>query len=265
VRPRSSLRPDRADIARCLTVAVFLIIGLAPGSSSAATCDELAGRTVQIAGTYVPVEKAYARTFVFAMLLDCGGTKEVVTVQRSTGNLPVCQARQQVDVVGTLIWNKALVDGHFEINDPSSVVCRATAPVATKETAQRQPAPAVPRPGSPAGAESPPAQIKAVGSSVWIGRYHDSRGVGDVILTLVRGESTVSGTWKLRTGGGGPLTGLLEPGGLRMLLRMENIAPECPGTFEGSADVTDTTLVATYHGKDCQGGVTEGRLELRKQ
>ena len=46
---------------------------------------------------------------------------------------------------------------------------------------------------------------------------------------------------------------------------LENIASECPGTFEGAADVTDAMLVATYHGKDCEGGVTEGRLDLRKQ
>ena len=60
------------------------------------------------AGTYVPTESTYARTFVFAMLLDCHGTSEVVTVQRSTGNLPVCEVRQPVEVVGRLIWNKAL-------------------------------------------------------------------------------------------------------------------------------------------------------------
>lgn len=85
------------------------------------------------------------------------------------------------------------------------------------------------------------------------------------MFTLVHGESMVSGTWKIRTGGGGPVTGTIEPGGRRMTLRMENVAPECPGTFEGSAEISDTTLVATYHGKDCEGSVTSGRLELRSQ
>ena len=45
-------------------------------------------------------------------------------------------------------------------------------------------------------------------------------------------------------------------------LRMENIAPECPGTFEGSAEIIETTLIGTYRGKDCEGDVTGGRLEL---
>lgn len=88
---------------------------------------------------------------------------------------------------------------------------------------------------------------------MWVGRYQDSRGAGDVTFTLVRGESTVSGTWQLRTGGGGPITGTLEPDGRRMAFRMENIAGGCPGTFDGSSDITDTTLVASYRGKDLRG------------
>jgi len=48
-----------------------------------------------------------------------------------------------------------------------------------------------------------------------------------------------------------------------MQLRMENIAPECPGTFEGAGELDDTSLVATYRGNDCEGAVTEGKLELR--
>ena len=97
------------------------------------------------------------------------------------------------------------------------------------------------------------------------GLIDQTRGAGDVTFTLVRGESTVSGTWKLRTGGGGPITGLLDETGRQMQLRMENIAPECPGIFEGSAELNDTSMVATYRGRDCEGTVTSGRLELRPQ
>ena len=78
----------------------------------------------------------------------------------------------------------------------------------------------------------------------------------------MRGESAVSGTWQLRTGGGGPLTGTLEAGGRRLQLRMENTAPECPGLVEGWMEISDTTLIGTYHGQDCQGPVSNGRLEL---
>jgi hypothetical protein len=75
----------------------------------------------------------------------------------------------------------------------------------------------------------------------------------------------MSGTWKFRTGGSGPITGLIEAGGRRVQLRMENIAPECPGTFDGSAEISDTAMMATYRGKDCVGAVTDGKLELRPQ
>jgi len=44
---------------------------------------------------------------------------------------------------------------------------------------------------------------------------------------------------------------------------MENVAAECPGTFEGTAEMSDTTLVGTYGGRDCVGAVSSGRLELR--
>jgi hypothetical protein len=44
---------------------------------------------------------------------------------------------------------------------------------------------------------------------------------------------------------------------------MENTAPECPAVFEGSMEISQTGLVGTYHGRDCEGPVTDGRLELR--
>ena len=122
--------------------------------------------------------------------------------------------------------------------------------------------------GKPATQASPPAQepprveARAAATSLWTGRYQDTRGAGEVTFSLVRGQSTVSGTWKLRTGGGGPLTGIVQAGGRRIEIRMENIAPECPAMFEGSVEISERTLVGAYHGKDCEGPVTDGRLEL---
>jgi len=115
---------------------------------------------------------------------------------------------------------------------------------------------------TPRAQEPPRVEARAPATSVWIGRYQDSRGAGEVTFSLVRGQSMVSGTWRLRTGGGGPLTGVVQAGGRRLDLRMENVAPECPGMFEGSAEISENALIGTYHGKDCQGPVTDGRLEL---
>ena len=110
---------------------------------------------------------------------------------------------------------------------------------------------------------SPPRQGDATAATVWVGRYQDSRGSGDVTLSIVRGATTVSGTWKARTGGGGPITAMADGSGHRLQLRMENTATECPATFEGWAEITDSTFTANYRGKDCEGPVSDGRLELR--
>lgn len=275
----------RARAVRHVLAAVVLLIVVAPRPSQATACDDWLRQTRPLTGSYVPVRELYARAFVFAMLVDCKGSREVVTVQRATGTLPVCEPRQPVEVVGKLVWNKTLVEGHYEITDPSSVTCRSAAlqatnvpapsvgPEATNASttsiAAKAASESTPHDSRllvpPAPAQPPRTQARVIGPSVWVGRYQDSRGVGDVTFTLLRGESTVSGTWKLRTGGGGPITGVLEAGGHRMQFRMENIAPECPGMLEGSSDITETTLVAIYRGKDCEGSVTDGRLELRVQ
>jgi len=115
----------------------------------------------------------------------------------------------------------------------------------------------------PPSTASPRRQGDATGVTVWVGRYQDSRGSGDVTFSIARGATTVSGTWKARTGGGGPITAVAEGSGHRLQLRMENTAPECPATFEGWAEITDTTFTASYRGKDCEGPVSDGRFELR--
>jgi len=126
-----------------------------------------------------------------------------------------------------------------------------------------RPPPAAPETLSSAAVVAPRASSAITGAREWVGRYRDSRGEGELSLALVRGESSLSGTWKLRTGGGGPITGVLESGGKRFQLRMENIAPDCPGVFDGWAEISETAFIAAYHGKDCAGPVSDGRLELR--
>jgi hypothetical protein len=115
-----------------------------------------------------------------------------------------------------------------------------------------------------APAKSPvPAESKITGTSVWVGRYRDSRGDGEVMFSLVRREATLSGIWKLRTGGGGPFNATVAAHGGKLTFRMENTAPECPGAFEGWAEIGEATMVGAYHGTDCEGVVSDGRLDLR--
>jgi hypothetical protein len=245
---------------RIVVVAFTMVVG--PATTWAGACDDKLGETVQVTGAYVVARQAYAQAFVFGMRLDCHGQQELVTVQRSTGDLPVCSPEQPVEVVGKLVWNRALVDGHYEINNPSKVVCVPQAQAESKAAEPRAVPPTAPV-ASTTKVEPRRVEAKGVASSLWIGRYQDSRGAGEMTFTLVVGTSTVSGTWTLRTGGGGPVAGTLEGDGRRLQFRMENLAPECPGTFEGVAEVNDNTLVGTYHGQDCQGAVSDGRVDLR--
>lgn len=107
-----------------LLLPLCLMATLVAPAHAAGACDEWLRKTVRATGTYLPAEEPYSRPFAFGLSLDCRGTRERVTVERSTGSLPVCERGQQVEVTGKLIWNKALVAGHYEINNPKSVVCR---------------------------------------------------------------------------------------------------------------------------------------------
>ncbi|HEV2546247.1 MAG TPA: hypothetical protein VGU20_02830 [Stellaceae bacterium] len=107
-------------------IILLLPLSLAACAQSArggGACDQWLRQTVRATGTYLPAEEPYARSYVFALDLDCNGKLERVTVERGTGNLPICQTGQQVEVTGRLAWNRALVAGHYEINNPQSVIC----------------------------------------------------------------------------------------------------------------------------------------------
>jgi hypothetical protein len=267
IRARECLMKASNLAVRHLIMLAVAVAILAPRPSLAVGCADWVQTSVHTTGTYVPAEQAYARPFAFGLSFDCNGSPVTLTVQRAMGGLPICEARQSVEVVGTLSVSSKLMGSVYQIIDPTSVKCLTTArsgPSAAERPATAPPVQVAP----PARAEAPRADASspppmALGPSAWVGRYTDNRGTGEITFTLMRGESTVSGTWKMRTGGGGPVTGLAESSGGRVQLRLENIAADCPGLLEGSAEITDSTFTATYQGRDCQGEVTGGRLEMR--
>jgi hypothetical protein len=120
---------------RAVVAAGVFVAMMAPALASAASCDDKVGEITHMTGTYVTVAQNYAKAFVFALRVDCQGRPALITVQRSTGYLPVYAADQTVEVVGKLLWNRALVDGHYEINNPSKVIC---VPVARTQTEAAQ-------------------------------------------------------------------------------------------------------------------------------
>lgn len=88
-------------------------------------CQQWVGQTIRAQGAYFPADESYARRYAFALKMNCDGSREdIVTVQRSTGGLPICANGQPVEVIGKLTWNRALVDPHYEINSPQTVTCR---------------------------------------------------------------------------------------------------------------------------------------------
>ncbi len=100
------------------------------------------------------------------------------------------------------------------------------------------------------------------GMEVWVGRYRDSRGEGEIALSLVRREATMYGVWQLRTGGGGPVKASIWEDGETFAFRMENTAPECPGLYRGVGKLGEKAIFGHYEGKDCEGKVSDGRLNL---
>jgi hypothetical protein len=141
------------------------------------------------------------------------------------------------------------------------------------------PAPAAPTPAKPgstapapgaareAGGSPPPQAALATPApgvpSTWVGRYRDSRGEGDLTMMIIRSATGLTGTWRLRTGGGGVLSAVAQGGDSRLQLRMENKTSECPGELEGWVEMRDAVLIGAYHGRDCDGPVSDGRFDVR--
>ncbi len=86
-----------------------------------------------------------------------------------------------------------------------------------------------------------------------------------MMFSFVQSGATLSGTWKLRTGGGGSLKAAVEEGGRRLTFQLRNGSSECAGTFEGWAEVSEEAMIGAYHGSDCEGTVSDGRIDLRRR
>ncbi len=112
------------------------------------------------------------------------------------------------------------------------------------------------------GKASPLESSKTLSTEVWVGRYQDSRGEGEIEFSLVRRAATLYGVWQLGTGEGGPVKASIWEDGETFAFRMENTAPECPGLYRGVGKLGKKTIFGHYQGKDCEGKVSDGRLEL---
>ncbi len=115
------------------------------------------------------------------------------------------------------------------------------APVAAGASARResQPIREVQPPGEP------------LTRSEWIGRYRDSRGEGEIALTLTQDGSACGGTWRLRTGGSGTFAGTLAADGrlptkgIEFLIAEEMRAGNVRGEY-AAADLTDLTFIEYF-------------------
>src|SRR5215472_14643009 len=153
----------------CLIVLVAAAAILAPSPSLAVGCADWVQTSVHTTGTYLPAEQAYARPFAFGLTFDCNGSPVTLTVQRAMGGLPVCEARQSVEVVGTLSVSSKLMGSVYQIIDPTSVKCLTTAS-SGPSAAERPPVTPPVQVTPPARAETPRAETpsppaKALGPS----------------------------------------------------------------------------------------------------
>ncbi|MBI3780151.1 MAG: hypothetical protein HY278_03705 [candidate division NC10 bacterium] len=136
--------------------------------------------------------------------------------------------------------------------------------------------PAQPRPEAPAPAEAsgrarsqPSHEVQPRGGlptqSAWSGRYRDTRGEGEIALTLMEDGSALGGTWRFRTGGSGTFAGTLAPDGRTPSFSMRVGDRECVATVEGVAAYAGDRISGSYRGADCHGAVGDGRLDLWKR
>lgn len=139
-----------------------------------------------------------------------------------------------------------------------------------------QESPAQPRPEAPTPAEAsarspsaPSHEVQPRGEpptrSGWVGRYRDSRGEGEIAITLTQDGSARGGTWRLRTGGSGTFAGTLATDGRTLSFLMRGGDRECLATLEGIAEYAGDRIIGSYRGIDCHGAVEDGRLDLRKR
>lgn len=112
------------------------------------------------------------------------------------------------------------------------------------------------------GKASPLESSKTLSTEVWVGRYQDSRREGEIELSLVRRAATLYGVWQLETGEGGPVRASIWEDGETFAFRMENTAPECPALYRGVGKLGEKSIFGHYRGKDCEGKVSDGRLDL---
>ncbi len=174
----------------------------------------------------------------------------------ASSNVPRLSGRLLTSLVGATVFGVAALSGCTPLPgaslDPVYLKLGNRPPLISPIP----PAPSAPAPSSPLQTSNP---------TVWVGRYRDSRGEGEITFSFVQSGAGLSGTWKLRTGGGGPLKATVEAGGGRLTFQLEHGSPDCAGAFEGWAEVSEEAMVGAYHGSDCEGAVSDGRIDLRRR
>ncbi len=119
------------------------------------------------------------------------------------------------------------------------------------------------------GSSAPSHEVQPRGEaptrSEWIGRYRDSRGDGEITLTLTQDGTAHGGTWRLRTGGSGTFSGIVASDGRTLSFSMRGGDQECLATLEGIAEYAGDRIIGSYRGTDCHGAVADGHLDLQKR
>ena len=167
---------------------------------------------------------------------------------------------------GPLFWGHR--GGSGELHSPARGVPGSSVPALGLPRAEERSA--QPRGEAPAPAEASARAPSQPGRelqsrSEWIGWYRDSRGEGEIALTLTQDESAHGGTWRLRTGGSGTFAGIVSPDGRTLSFSMRGGDRECVATLEGIAEYAGDRIIGSYRGTDCRGAVAGGRLDLRKR
>lgn len=96
----------------------------------------------------------------------------------------------------------------------------------------------------------------------WAATFADSVSSGRLSFVLLQDGKTVRGTYTSSAGGGGTIVGQLEND--RFTFELTQSLQQCPGKFEGSADLRNSTMIGAYTGADCQGVHANGSFSMTK-
>ncbi len=111
----------------------------------------------------------------------------------------------------------------------------------------------------------PPTHASSNGADMdgaWAATFADSLSSGQLSFTLMQDGNSLRGTYTSSVGGGGTIAGQVTNG--KFTFELVQVIKDCPGKFNGSADLRAGAMLGSYTGIDCRGTHANGSFSMTK-